>query len=80
MICQPERAGFFHFMAFFTYILYSPSSDKYYIGSSGDLNGRLQRHNQGRSKATKYGIHWKLVYQNQDQQYLTLNDNSLAEN
>ena len=50
-------------MPFFTYILYSPFADKYYVGSTGDLNDRLQRHNQGRSKATQYGIPWKLAYQ-----------------
>jgi putative endonuclease len=46
---------------FFVYILQSEISGKYYIGSTGDLNDRLQRHNHGRSKATKSGIPWKLV-------------------
>jgi len=50
-------------MTFFTYILYSLSTDRYYIGSTGNLDDRLQRHNQGRSKATKYGTPWELVYQ-----------------
>jgi len=50
-------------MTFFTYILYSTSADKYYIGSTGDMDDRLKRHNQGRSKATKFGVPWTLVYQ-----------------
>ncbi|MBV7268105.1 GIY-YIG nuclease family protein [Winogradskyella luteola] len=45
-----------------TYILYSQSKDRYYIGHSADLDDRLKRHNGGRSKSTKYGIPWKIVY------------------
>ena len=47
---------------YFVYILKSNTTGKYYIGSTGDLNDRLQRHNQGRSKATKLGIPWELVH------------------
>ena len=47
---------------YFVYILKSITTGKYYIGSTGDLNDRLQRHNQGRSKATKLGIPWELVH------------------
>ncbi|TRX72699.1 GIY-YIG nuclease family protein, partial [Carboxylicivirga sp. M1479] len=32
-------------MEFFIYILYSPSSNKYYIGYSKDPNKRLKEHN-----------------------------------
>jgi len=44
------------------YILYSPSIDTYYVGSTGNLEDRLQRHNAGRSVYTKRGIPWILVY------------------
>ena len=43
------------------YILFNPVLDRYYIGSTSNLADRLQRHNQGRSKATKAGApHWEL--------------------
>ena len=44
------------------YILQSEPNGKFYIGSTGNLAERLKRHNGGRSKATKFGIPWKLVY------------------
>ena len=44
------------------YILYSNIKDKYYIGHTQDVMDRLSRHNTGRSKATKYGVPWELVY------------------
>ncbi len=47
---------------FYTYILYSQSKDKYYVGYTHDLDLRLKRHNSGWSKSTKSGIPWKLVY------------------
>ena len=45
------------------YILYSASIDRYYVGSTGDLADRLHRHNGGRSKYTRVGVPWELVYQ-----------------
>ena len=47
---------------FHVYILLSESTHKFYIGSTGNLSDRLLRHNSGRSKATKVGIPWQLVY------------------
>jgi putative endonuclease len=47
---------------FYTYILYSESIDRYYVGSCADLATRLQRHNAGWSRSTKHGVPWKLVY------------------
>ena len=47
---------------FTVYILYSTSLDKYYIGHSSNINDRLLRHNQKRSKSTKAGVPWLLVY------------------
>jgi putative endonuclease len=44
------------------YILYSAVVDRYYVGQTSDLQDRLRRHNQGRSKYTKSGIPWNLVY------------------
>ena len=47
---------------FHTYILQSEKTGNYYIGSTGNLEDRLIRHNSGRSKATTSGIPWKLIY------------------
>lgn len=47
---------------FFVYILLSSVTSRYYVGSTSDLDDRLQRHNSGRSKATKHGIPWTLVH------------------
>ncbi len=47
---------------YFTYILYSPSIDKYYIGSTENLELRIERHNSGWGKYSSRGIPWKLVY------------------
>ena len=49
-------------MAHYVYILESLSDGSYYIGSTRDLNERLDRHNQGRSKYTKSKRPWRLVY------------------
>ncbi|MEL7534371.1 MAG: GIY-YIG nuclease family protein [Bacteroidota bacterium] len=46
----------------FVYILYSPSRDRYYTGITADLEDRLKRHNQGRSKSTKSGLPWILKF------------------
>lgn len=44
------------------YILKSEKTDRYYIGSTNNIESRLKRHNNGRNKSTKLGIPWKLVY------------------
>ena len=50
---------------FFVYILYSASSDKYYIGCCGDLSIRINQHNSGRNISTKYGLPWIIKYTEQ---------------
>ena len=45
----------------FVYILYSNKLDRYYTGSTDDLEWRLERHNSGWGRYTKKGIPWKLV-------------------
>ena len=61
---------------FYNYILFSEKLNIYYVGSTGNLEDRLKRHNTGRSKFTKRGIPWKLVYQ---KQYLTKSEAYKAE-
>ncbi|MBI4931952.1 MAG: GIY-YIG nuclease family protein [Bacteroidetes bacterium] len=43
------------------YILHSKKINKYYVGSTQDLNDRLKRHNEGRSVYTKKGLPWELM-------------------
>ncbi|MEX0749079.1 MAG: GIY-YIG nuclease family protein [Candidatus Saccharimonadales bacterium] len=40
----------------------SQKDESFYIGSTADLKQRFKQHNLGRSKATKSGIPWELVY------------------
>lgn len=44
------------------YILFSEITGRYYTGHTSDLEDRLIRHNSARSKSTKSGIPWKLVW------------------
>jgi len=52
-------------MPYYAYILKSEHTGKYYIGSTSNLEDRLKRHNEGRSKYTKSGIPWELLYSEQ---------------
>ena len=49
-------------MAYFVYILQSEGNDSYYVGQTANLEERLNRHNQGRSKYSKRKGRWRLVY------------------
>jgi putative endonuclease len=49
-------------MPYYIYILQSEKNGKYYIGSTNNLEDRLKRHNDGRSRYTKSGIPWELLY------------------
>jgi putative endonuclease len=58
------------------YILRSQKTDKYYIGSTSNINDRLKRHNGGRSIYTKSGIPWELVY---TEEYLSRSEAMIRE-
>jgi putative endonuclease len=47
---------------FYIYILHSKSSDKYYIGSTADVNRRLEEHNnpQVKTKYTAKHLPWEI--------------------
>ena len=47
---------------FYMYILFSEKRDRFYIGSTDDVQRRLKDHNQGKSKSTRAGRPWTLVY------------------
>ncbi|MDD3648419.1 MAG: GIY-YIG nuclease family protein [Candidatus Dojkabacteria bacterium] len=47
---------------YYTYILYSKKLNRFYIGSTSNLQSRLEAHNSGTVPYTKMGTPWKLVY------------------
>jgi putative endonuclease len=47
---------------FFAYILYSSSKDKYYIGSTADIDGRIRKHNTNHSGFTGKTGDWVLKW------------------
>ncbi len=48
---------------FYTYILQSKTTNKYYIGSTQNIEKHLTQHNSGKSKSTRYDRPWELKYQ-----------------
>jgi putative endonuclease len=49
-------------MAYHLYILQSEPDGSYYVGTTHNLEDRIERHNQGRVKYTQPKRPWKLVY------------------
>lgn len=49
-------------MSYFVNILQNRIDETCYIGYTQDLEARLKRHNEGRSKYTKLNRPWKLIY------------------
>ncbi|MBT8306855.1 MAG: GIY-YIG nuclease family protein [Maribacter sp.] len=49
-------------MAYYVYILYSETFDRFYKGQTGDLEDRLRRHNNGIELSTKAYRPWILVW------------------
>ncbi len=47
---------------FYTYILQSLSTGRYYVGSTENIEQRVEKHNSGSVKSTKPYRPWKLVY------------------
>ena len=47
---------------FFTYIIYSDKLNKYYIGSTTDLDRRIKEHNRGKTPFARLGMPWQLKY------------------
>jgi len=44
------------------YILYSEKRDRYYVGSTENIERRVIEHNRGHTRWTRSGIPWKLMY------------------
>ena len=49
-------------MSYCLYILESLLDGSYYVGTTQDLQSRIERHNEGRVKYTKHKRPWQLVY------------------
>ncbi len=48
---------------YYIYILFSLKTNKYYVGSTNDLQGRLKHHNAGSTPSTKPGApDWEIRY------------------
>jgi putative endonuclease len=47
---------------FFTYIIQSQTSGKFYVGHTANLDNRLREHNSGESKSTRNKGPWILVH------------------
>ncbi len=52
-----------HKIMFYTYIIQSAVTKKFYIGSTSDLNERMTRHNGNRESATKHKGPWQIIHQ-----------------
>jgi len=46
---------------FYTYILYSISGGRYYIGQTNNISDRVSKHNGGFVRSTKPFIPWNMV-------------------
>ena len=57
---------------FYVYIIYSKQINKYYVGSTENIDLRIERHNQGTTRFTSQAIDWVLAY------YETFNSKSEA--
>lgn len=47
---------------YIVYILQSTKNNRYYIGYTEDVNGRLGKHNSGGNRSTKNGRPWIIIY------------------
>ena len=52
---------------YYTYILYSEKSQRYYTGQTSDLTNRITEHNSGETRSIRHGIPWILVWSEQFQ-------------
>jgi putative endonuclease len=49
------------FIMFYTYILYSGTINKYYVGYTSDLEKRIGRHGSDKNKFTGQTEDWELI-------------------
>ena len=46
----------------YVYVIQSQKNKDLYFGCTSDLERRLEFHNNGESKSTKYGVPWVYIY------------------
>ncbi len=61
-ICVSSVSDFYLAMPYFVYILQSLKDESYYVGHTQNIESRLNRHNQGRTKYTKARSPWEIVF------------------
>ncbi len=49
-------------MSYYVYIIWSEKLNKFYVGSTQDLENRLSEHNNGEDNFTSKGVPWKLIW------------------
>jgi len=47
---------------FYLYVLRSQQTGGLYVGSTTDVEKRLQRHNRGDAKSTRHGVPWAVLH------------------
>jgi len=52
--CRPDL--------YYIYIIHSQHLQRYYVGSTEDVERRLHEHNIGKSTSTRAGIPWELIH------------------
>ena len=55
-----EEVGFN--MLYYTYVLENTLTKRHYVGSTNDIDRRLEEHNRGHTKSTRSRGKWKLLY------------------
>lgn len=61
---------------FYVYVVRSERLQRYYVGSTQDVENRLREHNAGKSKSTATGLPWELVHV---EEFLTRSEAMLRE-
>ena len=58
---EENKTSSFCYMSYFVYIIRSLKDSKYYIGSTSNVEARLDYHNSCRQRSTKYRTPFELV-------------------
>jgi putative endonuclease len=61
---------------FWMYILHNPETDRFYIGSTSDIERRLTQHTKGYTRTTRVLKTFKLIYK---EEFRTLTEARLRE-
>ena len=61
------------------YVLYSQKSNKFYVGSSrqNTAETRIKAHNAGKTRSTKYGRPWVIIYEKEFDTYTEARKNEI---